>query len=369
MKNLDELFNQVKFSTILTTGRTGSDYLQGCLENVPGVLTFSDKFFYYYFCDNIKLNNFEEISPLRILELFFSRNNHPSNELIETPLVRNELKNKNFNIDMTKFRENFIRICGKGNLNRQKFLFALYLAYHITLDRDTNDIRIMVHHSHHPNETKRFLQDFKNSRLLVTIRDPRANLKSGIVNWIKYDKKMDNQNHFYFYIMRIREDLKFAQKQINEKFFVKLEEARNLNTKKKLSEFLGIEFSPEMNECTYAGKIWTGDRLSQFSSAEGNFMESVVNNQWQNFFSKKDKLILDFIYKDYRSFGYRINKTNWIKAFFIFFLIPLPFVFDKKIFSLNYYLDKRTPVKEKILEISFYLRRIFYFYKLLFKLG
>ena len=98
-------------------------------------------------------------------------------------------------------------------------------------------------------------------------------------------------------------------------------------------------------------------------------MESAINNQWQNFFSKKDKLILDFIYKDYRSFGYRINKTNWIKAFFIFFLIPLPFVFDKKIFSLNYYLDKRTPVKEKILEISFYLRRIFYFYKLLFKLG
>ena len=29
MKNLDELFNKIKFSTILTTGRTGSDYLQG----------------------------------------------------------------------------------------------------------------------------------------------------------------------------------------------------------------------------------------------------------------------------------------------------------------------------------------------------
>ena len=35
MKNLDELFNQIKFSTILTTGRTGSDFLQGCLDNVP----------------------------------------------------------------------------------------------------------------------------------------------------------------------------------------------------------------------------------------------------------------------------------------------------------------------------------------------
>ena len=47
MKNLDDVFNQIQFSTILTTGRTGSDYLQSCLDNVPGVLTFSDKVFYY----------------------------------------------------------------------------------------------------------------------------------------------------------------------------------------------------------------------------------------------------------------------------------------------------------------------------------
>ena len=46
MKNLDELFNKIKFSTILTTGRTGSDYLQGCLDNVTGVVTFSGKIFY-----------------------------------------------------------------------------------------------------------------------------------------------------------------------------------------------------------------------------------------------------------------------------------------------------------------------------------
>ena len=61
MKNLDELFNQIKFSTILTTGRTGSDFLQGCLDNVPGVLTFSGINFYYSFCDNFKLNDFDHI--------------------------------------------------------------------------------------------------------------------------------------------------------------------------------------------------------------------------------------------------------------------------------------------------------------------
>jgi len=31
----------------MTTGRTGSDYLQACLDNVNGVMTFSGKFSYH----------------------------------------------------------------------------------------------------------------------------------------------------------------------------------------------------------------------------------------------------------------------------------------------------------------------------------
>ena len=66
---------------------------------------------------------------------------------------------------------------------------------------------------------------------------------------------------------------------------------------------------------------------------DGKYIEKVKDNQWQSFFSKKDKLILNFIYKDYSSFGYKMERINWIKIVLIFFLIPLPFVFDKKILS------------------------------------
>ena len=34
---------------IMTTGRTGSDYLQACLDNVKGVMTFCGKFEYHNF--------------------------------------------------------------------------------------------------------------------------------------------------------------------------------------------------------------------------------------------------------------------------------------------------------------------------------
>ena len=359
MKNIDELFNQINFSTILTTGRTGSDYLQGCLDNVPGVLTFSGVIFYYNFCDHFKLNDFEKLEPLKILELFIEKNMHL--------LTQHIIDNKSVDLNIEKFKENFNLVCDKRKLNRKKFLLAVYLAYHITLGRKTENIKVMVHHSHHVDETTRFLKDFKDSKLLVTIRDPRANLKSGIVHWTNY-RKIEDQRHYLFYIKRIREDLKYAQEQINEKFFLKLEEAGDLTTKKKLSDFLNIEFNPAINTATCAGQAWSGDKLSQFSSLDGKFMNQVVDNQWQGFFSKKDKLILNLIYRDYSSFGYKMERINWIKIVLIFFLIPLPFVFDKKIFSLSYYLEKNTKFKDKILGMFFYIKRILYFYKLLFKL-
>ena len=360
MKNLNEIYSQIKFSTIMTTGRTGSDYLQACLDNVPGILTFCGHFPYYRFCDNLKLNKFEESEPIKILELFIHENYHL--------LIKDDIENKNINLDIQKFTENFIHVCGKENLTRQKFLLSVYLAYHLTLDRDTSNINTLVHHSHTYDETRRFLEDFKNSKLLITIRDPRANLKSGILNWIKYDEKRENQRHFYIYIKRIREDLKFAQKQMNEKFFLKLEEANDIINKKKLSSFLDVKFSPEIMKATFADKIWIGDKLSRFNSKDGGYNKSVINNQWENFFSKKDKLVLDLIYKDYRLFGYKINEINWIKKASIFFLIPLPFVFDKNTFSLKYFFKKNISTRKKIYNIVYYLKRILYLYKLLFRL-
>ena len=39
----------MKTFLIFTTGRTGSDYLNSCLDNVKNVMTFSGYFVYYEF--------------------------------------------------------------------------------------------------------------------------------------------------------------------------------------------------------------------------------------------------------------------------------------------------------------------------------
>ena len=67
------------------------------------------------------------------------------------------------------------------------------------MNKNLNKIKTIVHHSHQKRKQKILSQILeKKVRLLITVREPRANLKSGIVNWIKFDPGMQNQKHFYF---------------------------------------------------------------------------------------------------------------------------------------------------------------------------
>ena len=42
----------MKIALIITTGRTGSDFLQHCLDGINGLIVFSDKFEYHQFFEN-----------------------------------------------------------------------------------------------------------------------------------------------------------------------------------------------------------------------------------------------------------------------------------------------------------------------------
>ena len=51
MTKIKKIFNSknLKVALIVTTGRTGSDYLNCCLDNLRGVMTFCGKFNYHQF--------------------------------------------------------------------------------------------------------------------------------------------------------------------------------------------------------------------------------------------------------------------------------------------------------------------------------
>tara|TARA_B100001057_G_scaffold234218_1_gene234533 strand:- start:15574 stop:16680 length:1107 start_codon:yes stop_codon:yes gene_type:complete len=357
MINLYKFKKKVNFSSILTTGRTGSDYLHACLDNVPGIVTFSGSFFYYEFIRNLE-KKIENYRPETLLNIFIKKNKH----LFYT----DKIENKKINLNLKKFKKIFVKIANYNHHNKINFFLSLYLSYHLMFNKNHRNIKTIIHHSHHTEETKNFLKDFKNASVLITVRDPRANLKSGILNWIKYDPSKENAEHFLFYLKRIREDLVFAFK-VKKKLFVKLEEANFKKTKRRILKFLKVNYHKNFEIATFLRKSWSGDKLSNFKDdKKGKFNEEVKNKDWNLFFSKKDKQVLNFIYYDYRVFGYNFNKIyfNSFLYFMIFSLMPLSF--EKKLFSVDYLFNQHKYKKYKFLNLYFYLKRILYFYYVLF---
>lgn len=339
------------FACILTTGRTGSDFLQGCLDGIPGVITFSGQIAFYTFLKDEKTKKYFAKKDKKNLIKYFVRK-HPK------LFFKDILENKIINLNLKKFNKIFLELSKDKDLNRKNFLLYIYLSYHLTLNRKIFKNNTIVHHSHSVEETKRFCEDFDNTKILVTIRHPFQNLKSGIINWVNYDVKRNDFSHFYFYIKRIREDLIFAVKK--KSLFIKLEEINLMKTKKKICKFLHVNFSPKIHTSSFANKPWESDKLSSFKSKKGKFNNSVLKQDWQKFFSKNDQKILSLLYKNYSKFGYKIKKNNFLDKLSIFPLIFLP---------LNY--EKNNIIKilfsKSILSFSknvyYYFRRVLYYLK------
>ena len=326
---------------IITTGRSGSDYLQACLDSVEGVMTFSGKFDYHkYFKNSVEkkdkkilvenfLNDYENLFGYDYIEQIDKR------------------------IDKGNFKENFLNISQHGMLNRKDFILNLYKSYHLTLGRKLENVKAFVHHAHSVYSTIQFLEDFPDSKILVTIRDPRANLKSGLKNWFDFDNERIHMEHVYNYLFRIRDDLRYVFSIKNEKLFIKLEEANNLETKNILCKFLNINFDKKIMTATIASIPWHGDRLSKEKSIKGEYILSAQKDSWKSYFKLWEINFLNILYKDYQMFNYKFKKVYFREKLALLFLVLLPFSFEKQTFS-----NKKLNFKKKISNIIYYLKRV-----------
>jgi len=328
--------------TIMTTGRTGSDYLAGCLDGVKNLMVFSGKF-------NHKshfINQKEKIRKEILITKFVKEN--------KKLFKYNKVENLKLNINILNFKKKFLEI-SDDVLDSKEFLIKLYETYHLILNRKLKKSNTIIHHSHGLENTKNFLDDFPNSKILITIRDPRANFKSGLLNWFKFDDNKKQMMHVFRYMRRIRNDLNFALEQKNKKKFIKLELMGSNKYKKQILKFLGTKYDKKITISTFANLTWNGDKLSNFKKKTyGSFNKDVINNNWNTFFTKDEILLLNLLYSNYRRF-YKIKKTRIFDRIYLFFRSLLPFNFEKMVTNNADFFSNKF-----IKNIIFYLRRIIY---------
>ena len=327
----------------MTTGRTGSDYLQCCLDGVPGIITLTGKTYFKNFFNSSNFDKFKHKKKNVINKFLIQYNNL---------FTIDKLENKKIYLNKKKFLNKFLINVKNLNLNKRNFIRNIFKTYEdITRDK-FNKSSCIVNHSHGLEETDFFLKIFPNCKLLVTIRDPLSNLYSGIVNWKKYTKNSVSQHHNYSYVKRIRIDLKYALNLKNKVFFVQLENCNEIQEKKKLLKFIGVKYSDKVKIATYNNKVWIGDKLSQTRSLKGKFNKNVLKKNYYNFFTKSDLFLLKYFYKDYQKFKYHKESYNFKKKLTFLFLSLSPLSFE-----LNEI--KRKPLK--ISSYYYYLKRVILF--------
>ncbi len=325
----------------MTTGRTGSDYLHGCLDGVKNIMTFSGKFSYHIFFKNNKQTKKKEILIKNFLRKYKYLFNY------------NKIENLELNININKFKKEFLKISPE-RINQKDFLIKLYEAFHLTMKKKISPSNIIVHHSHGRINTKKFLDDFQNATVLVTIRDPRANLKSGLLNWFRYDYRRKHMEHVYIYLRRIRDDLNYIFKISNKKKFIQIEKMGDKNYKRRILKYLGLNYDKKVNLSTFAGIPWKGDKLSNFKNSPGTFNKNIIYNGWREYFSKDEINVLNFLYSKYKKF-YKINSVSLFEKIYLFFRVIFPFKFEYLIIKHQ----KKISLKF-ISNIFFYIKRVIY---------
>ena len=341
----------MKTYLIFTTGRTGSDYLNSCLDNVSNVMTFCGYFIYYEFFTNEK----ELILTERLLKIFFKKYKHL--------FSFNKIEKINTNVSVHKIKKFFLKNYKKKYINRKDFLKNIYLAYHQTLKRKFTKKTVLVHHTHNKEHTEEFLKDFPNTKIFVTIRDPRDNLRSGIFNWFKYDpKNLIHMDHVYFYIRRIREDLNYILSKKNKKLFIKVEESNLKKTKNSIFNFLNLNFDKNIYKSTLASKNWYGDSVSRGDVASKKFSRSGKINkssnldQWKKTFTNIEIKLFSLIYYKYQRFGYKIKNIKFTERIKLLFYSIFPLSFEKITFQ-----QKKFSFKRRLRNYFYYFKRVFYF--------
>lgn len=307
--------------TIMTTGRTGSDYLQCCLDGVPGVLTLTGQTYFNKFFK--KFSNKKKFEMDQVIDIFLDE----YKKLFEG----DELENKRININRSFFKKQFLKNAQNINNSKQDFIKNIFYTFEICTRNKLNDVKAIVNHSHSLDETKFFLKLFPNCKLLITIRNPLENLRSGIKNWQNFTNGKLGQDHNFFYTERILKDIEYAMSLKNEKIFISLEETYSNEQKKKLLNFLNVNYSLNVEKATCNGLPWIGDKVSAERTMDGSFNKNILVSKYNNYFTKRDVFLLSFYYKKYKKFGYLKNYNYNVKDILLYIILSfLPLSYEKK---------------------------------------
>lgn len=127
MFNFDDFVKNARFATILTTGRTGSDYLNACLHGLNEIVTLNSPINFFREFLNKDRCNYGKIDKIPIDQILNDFCLFYKEKLFKEDLV----ENKKIELDINEFkkilRNNFL----EKNISIRNFFLLVHYVYHL----------------------------------------------------------------------------------------------------------------------------------------------------------------------------------------------------------------------------------------------
>jgi hypothetical protein len=373
-KPLMERLESLSSCTLLTTGRTGSDFLQSLLDSHPEVLTFNGRLAFHDFWKRSVCVSTGSFAAQDLLDEFIGTHIEAFKSRYDLQERKNQLgdqSNQTIDVDLDTFRSHALGLLDGVEVDSRTALLAVCGAYALCLGQDLEQKTLFFHHAHHFRELPGYLKDFPDSKIISMTRDPRANFVSGIEHHRNSNdwQDTDTGRHLFFYINRILNDATPVERYGKDYRVVRIEDLGREEILNALAEWLGIGYDQCMKRSTWAGLSWRGDKLSKMNTEPG-FSKNMLENRWESRLSFTDKYVLNYIMNPrLRRYGYSYGRAGLWGAAIVPFLILLPLSYEYRFLSPRYVLDRvqRGQLSIVLRNGQSYLRRIKVFLKYYFR--
>lgn len=372
-KNMMSHLLSLPVVTMITTGRTGTDFVQSLLDGHPQVVVFNGHVQFGDYWAKARTTRMLPLNADDILDEFIGHYIHRFKSRYDHIERKDRLGPQygdSLNLDTAVLKGHARSLLSQVPITRKTVLVAIYGAYALTLGQDVMLKKLFFHHEHNVEGIGPFLEDFPLARIICMTRDPRANFYSGVLHHRQYDSNKDNGRHVVSYIRRILVDAGVLRPLGRDYIAIRLEDMGHPGMMARLCEWLGIDEHPCLKESTWGGLLWHGDRLSKEKKGDKGFSAKLLENGWQSKMPWTDQMVLNGImYNRLRAYGYSSTPLTWWSKIMVVFLILWPLAFEWHFLSPGYLYKHlaKGDIKRILSNGWCYCQRVVLFYQYAFR--
>ncbi|MBF0383431.1 MAG: tetratricopeptide repeat protein [Magnetococcales bacterium] len=227
---------------------------------------------------------------------------------------------ENMDTHLSLDRETFLRnlsdiLAVQESVDHGSFFEYAHHAYEKTLGNNFQKKKIILHHLHKydPFSMCTLLKNFPTAKLLTIIRDPVQGCESWTRRAMQSERESNGFNRYLDAVSRLAGTIKHidtVEFSMQDSVGIRLEDIKRdpPGTMRRLSAWLGIDYSETMHEATMQGLKWWGDPGSSLfgkTQTEDHGKEEPIRRKIGIFFSEQDRYILETLFYPFSErFGY-----------------------------------------------------------------